>query len=224
VTGNAGGNLLTTRTPLSTAASWSEVNGGSSVQITGVSCASPSRCAAVDNNGSVLVSSSPSERWAISNLIPFTPTTKESPPLNALFGASCPTEKLCALVGADGRIFTNLAPFSTAPTSDGTGSAGEGKRRRAPRRPRTTLVKGDAFREVTRRCRLKVRFRFYANGRVKGFVCKRDRGPYRRCRSPLRYRVGLGEHILRVRAIGLTGLRGPVAEIRFSAIHKQVLG
>jgi hypothetical protein len=42
-----------------------------------------------------------------------------------------------------------------------------------------------------------------------------DGGPYRRCRSPLRYWVPVGRHVLRVRAIGLSGLRGPAAVARF---------
>jgi hypothetical protein len=217
--GNAGGNILTTATPVAGAADWKEANGGSSVQITSISCASASRCAAVDNNGNVLVSTDPGggsgRSWAISNLIPYTAPQDRQPPLNALFSASCPTVTLCVLVGASGRIFTNTDPFAV-PSASGEGQPGKkGKRRRAPRRPRTTLVEVDHFHSRIHGRRFKAGFRFHANGRVRGFVCKRDGGPYRRCRSPLRYWVPVGRHVLRVRAIGLTGLRGPAAVARF---------
>ena len=54
---------------------------------------------------------------------------------------------------------------------------------------------------------------------ARGFECKRDRGPYRRCHSPLRYWVSHGRHVLRVRAIGPTGLRGPAAVKGFRVLH-----
>jgi hypothetical protein len=223
LTGNSGGNLLTTSTPGAAAPGWSEVNGGGSVQITGVSCPTPSRCAAVDNNGDVLVSTEPSRSWAISNLTPFIPREKGLLPLNGLFATSCPTVALCLAVGAKGRVFVNVDPFAAASALPDRGkSAGGGKHRRAPRRPKTTLLKADGRGKATPR-RFRARFRFHANGRVRGFVCKRDRGPYRSCRSPLRYWVPLGPHVLQVRAIGLTGLRGPVAMIRFYANPKPTL-
>jgi hypothetical protein len=65
-------------------------------------------------------------------------------------------------------------------------------------------------------------FRFFARHRVKvdGFVCKLDRRPLKRCRSPKRYRhIGLGRHVFRVRAIGWTGLKGPAATSRF-VVHR----
>jgi hypothetical protein len=219
VTGNAGGNLLTTTAPSAAASTWSETNGGASVQVTGVSCPSPARCLAVDNNGNVQASGDPTRAgsWSSTNLIPFTPPQPNQPPLNALFDASCPTTALCALVGTRGRIFSSTDPFAAAAPPSGP------RKRRLIKRPRTTLLKADRFREYTRHRRLKVRFRFYANAKVRGFLCKRDRGPYRRCRSPLRYWVPLGRHVLRVRAIGVTGLRGPVAMIRFEALRNPRL-
>ncbi len=222
LTGNSGGNLLTTTDAAGNASSWGEVNGGASVPITGVACPSSSRCAAVDNNGNVLVSSDPGRFWAISNLIPYSPPGKESTPVfNALFGASCPTVTLCVLVGTMGRVFTNVDPFAAATATAGGGKvAGKGRsRRHLVKRPRTKLLKADGFREITRHRRLRVRFRFYSRSKARGFVCKRDSGHYKRCSSPLRYWVPIGPHLLQVRAIGPTGLRGPAATIRFSAIH-----
>jgi hypothetical protein len=114
---------------------------------------------------------------------------------------------LCALVGIDGRIFIATDPFSVPDPPAGQ------RRRKAPRRPRTILVFAEHFWKAasTRHRRIGARFRFYSPTKVRGFECKRDRARYRPCRSPLRYWVGHGRHVLRVRAIGPTGLRGPAA-------------
>jgi len=219
VAGNATGDLLTSTDPAGPAASWGEARTGGSVQITDVSCPSADRCVAVDNNGSVLTSADPGDAggaWSFENLVPFSPTEEREgqPPRNALFGASCASASLCALVGLDGRIFTSTAPFSPP----------EKRPARISReRPRTILVFAEGFwrRSFTRRQRLRARFRFFSPSRVQGFECKRDRGRYRRCRSPLRYRVGQGRHVLRVRAIGPTGLRGPAAVKRFEVLPSR---
>jgi photosystem II stability/assembly factor-like uncharacterized protein len=215
--GNSGGNFLATKG--AGGSTWSETNGGASVPITGISCPTPSRCAAVDNNGDVLVSADPAapRSWSVANLIPFTPPTPTQPTLNALFGVSCPNLELCVLVGVKGLVFTSTDPFAVTPPGSAKGQA-PGSQRRLVKRPKAILVKADGFREMTRRQRLKVRFRFYAKTKVQGFVCKRDQGRYRPCRSPQRYWVPLGRHVLRVRAVGPTGLRGPVARIHFEAI------
>lgn len=218
--GNLGGNILTSIDPAAGGASWSEANAGGSVQITDVSCPTASRCLAVDNNGDVLTSTDPTggpAAWHFENLVPFRPTEEEGqPPRNALFGASCASPSLCALVGSAGRIFTSTDPFSVP--SDPPG----GHRRKSPRRPRAILVFAENFwkRAVTPHRRIRARFRFYSPTSVRGFECMRDRGPYRRCRSPLRYWVGHGRHVLRVRAIGPTGLRGRPAAKRFRVIER----
>ncbi|HET7443060.1 MAG TPA: hypothetical protein VFJ57_00220 [Solirubrobacterales bacterium] len=213
VAGNLTGNVLTSTDPGGASASWHEANAGSSVQLTDVSCPTADRCVAVDSNGSVLTSADPtggSGSWHFENLIPFSPTEEREgqPPRNALFGVSCASTSLCALVGQDGHIFTSTDPFSppaAAPT------------RKSRPRPRTILLFAEHFwrHSSTRRFRIRARFRFYSPTRAKGFECKRDRGPYRRCRSPLRYLVTHGRHALRVRAIGPSGLRGPAAVKRF---------
>jgi hypothetical protein len=220
--GNSGGNLLVTQTAGAGYSSWGEVSGGASVPITGISCPTQSRCAAVDNNGNVLLSGAPAVAgsWSATNLLPFAPATASQGPLNALFGVSCPTDGLCVLVGARGMVFTSTDPIAGAPPPSVAGKGnGKGKPsgRRFVKRPKTFFAKVDRFREMTHRQRLKVNFRFYAKSKVRGFVCKRDRRRYRRCRSPLRYWVGFGDHELRVRAVGPTGLRGPVAMVRFRA-------
>jgi hypothetical protein len=220
-TGNLTGNILTSTAPAGGGGSWREANAGGSVQITGVSCPIASRCAAVDNNGDVLTSTDPTAgagSWHFENLVPFRPTEngKElEPPRNALFSASCASASLCALAGIDGRIFTATDPFSAPDPAAGHRS------RKAPQRPRTVLVFAEHFWKfaTTRHRRLRARFRFYSPTKVRGFECKRDRGSYRRCRSPLRYWAAHGRHVLRVRAIGPTGLRGPAAIKHFRILR-----
>jgi hypothetical protein len=213
--GNLTGNVLTSTDPTGGAATWREVNAGRSVQITDIDCPAADRCLAVDNNGDVLTSTDPTGgagSWHFENLIPFEPTEEREgqPPRNALFSASCASTSLCALVGSAGHIFTATDPFA-APS-------GPPARRRARKRPRTIIVFAEHFWKVARGRHVRARFRFYSPSIDKGFECKRDSGRYRRCRSPLRYRVGPGKHVLRVRAIGPTGLRGPAAIKRFRVL------
>lgn len=218
--GNMTGNILTTTEP--GGGSWSEANGGGSVQITGVSCPTVSNCAAVDNNGDVLTSADPTGgagSWHFENLVPYG-TAEHGQPHNALFAASCTSTSLCTLVGAEGRIFTSTKPF--AAPADPPGRHGGHK---APRRPLTILLWAEHFWKVsgTRHRRLRARFRFYSPTKTKGFECKRDRGPYRPCDSPLRYWVRHGRHVLRVRAIGPTGLRGPAAIKHFRVTRPSAI-
>jgi hypothetical protein len=223
--GNAGGNLLTTASPTGPASAWDEVNGGGSVQITGASCATTNRCIAVDNNGAVLSSTQPATGpWSRHTLVPYTPTPHGTLPENALFAADCPTTSFCIAAGAAGRVFTSTDPFASPSTGGGPGQPGRHHRHRRLR-SQTVLKEADRFHNlVGRRRHFHASFRFHAVGPVRGFECKRDRGPYRRCRSPLRYWVGLGLHHLRVRAIGVTGLRGPVAKAQFRVIANLLPG
>jgi hypothetical protein len=53
--------------------------------------------------------------------------------------------------------------------------------------------------------------RFYARAKTRGFLCSLDRHRFSPCRSPQRYQpIGSGHHVFRVKAIGYSGLRGPV--------------
>jgi hypothetical protein len=70
-----------------------------------------------------------------------------------------------------------------------------------------------------------VQYRFHVDRRfqVRGYVCSFDRRKMHRCTSPRRYRIGVGHHVFRVRAVGWTGLRGrlaaaPVQVCRRSAV------
>jgi hypothetical protein len=209
VAGNKSGDVLTSTDPSGGAASWSSANAGGSMRITGVSCPTASRCVAVDDNGDVLISTDPSGgagSWQFENLVP---VVRPLGPENALFSASCASTSLCVLVGHGGRIFTSTEPFS-APAESPAGP---------PARPRTVLHL-ESYPLQTRHRLFRVHFRFYSHTLVRGFECKRDRGPYRRCHSPLRYWVASGRrHVLRVRAIGPTGLHGPATIDRFRIGH-----
>jgi hypothetical protein len=220
--GDAGGNILTSTDPVG-GGSFAATNADGSVQITGLTCPTTLRCVAVTNNADVLTSTDPTggpSSWTFENLVPFEAEGTGAGTFvgNALFAASCASTSLCALVGANSRIFTATDPFA-APASSPKG--GTGKRTR--RRPRTTLVFAENFWRfsATRHRRVKARFRFYSREGARGFICKRDRSHWRRCHSPLRYWAPTGRHVLRVRAIGPTGLRGPVTGLRFVVTHPQ---
>lgn len=216
--GDGGGNILTSTDPVGS--DFTETNAGGSVQITGVTCPTTTNCVAVDNNGDVLTSANPLDgptAWSFENLVPFEAESPDSGQFvgNALWGASCPATSLCLLVGAKSRIFTSTGPFA----SPGANTKGKGTRKR----PRTHLVFAEGFWKsaVTRHRRVKARFHFYSHDGATGFECKRDRGPWRRCHSPLRYWVTVGRHTLRVRAIGSTGLRGPAAMLGFRVEQRR---
>lgn len=87
---------------------------GVTVQITGVSCSSPSQCLMVDNNGDAPTATDPlggTAAWTVQNLIPFS-----TEPLihNALFSASCPSSSFCA-IGGTGEVLTSVNPGAPRP-------------------------------------------------------------------------------------------------------------
>jgi hypothetical protein len=218
VSGETLGNLLVSTNPTAGGGAWRQIDGGGTVQITDADCVTPSLCAVIDNNGDVLTSTNPDGGpgdWTFTNLLPF-PGVEETEE-NHLFGASCPTQGFCAISSNGGQVFTSTDPFVVSePSGKGRNDKGR-KRKKGPKRPRTEMaLRPPAALELAGR-KFPVRFRFYARNRVpvRGFVCKLDRRPLKRCRSPKTYRVGLGRHVFRVRAIGSTGLRGPVETAGF---------
>jgi hypothetical protein len=211
VAGNEGGNLFASANPTGGLASWRQTSGGASVQITAVSCLPDSRCLAVDNNGDVLTSNDPTAdeaRWTFLNVVPY--TLAEG---NAMFGAACPASTLCVVAGARGRIYTSGDPF-TEPRR-------KKKRLRGPKRPKARIAEmRPSFRRITRGRAVVARYRFFSSAKVRGFLCQVDTGPFKRCRSPVRFRAEIGRHVFRVRAIGMTGLGGPIAKRRFEIFKK----
>jgi hypothetical protein len=212
LSGNESGTLLSSTDPSAGAPSWRQANGGGSVQITGTSCPSASECIAVDDNGDILTSTEPaggSAAWSFDNVVPF--TSEEG---NALFAASCPTSSLCAVAGSRGQILTSSAPFAKTPGSETTPPK---RKRGRKRRPKVTIASllEPSDRQLAHH-RGKLLIRFYSRDGAHGFLCKLDRGHFRPCRSPKRYPIRAGNHVFRVRAIGFSGLRGPVAVDRFT--------
>jgi hypothetical protein len=225
LSGNNEGNLLTSTSPRQ-ASSWRQRNGGGSVLVTGTSCPSSSACIAVDNNGHVSTSTTPTggaSAWTSTAVAPYSPETEEFDPEhpNGLFGASCPSGSFCTVVGSGGQIYTSTNPFAPppAPTKNTTGESK--KRLHGPKRPTVTIGKFvlPSPRELRER-RAHVQVRFHANGTIRRFECKIDRRRFLPCRSPERFRVekdisGFRIYDFRVRAVGMTGLRGPIAVKRF---------
>jgi len=218
VSGDTLGNLLVSTNPHGGSGAWRQVDSGASVQITDVDCPSTSHCLAIDNNGDVLTSTNPDGGpgdWTFTNILPFPGV--EGGDANHMFGASCPSQGFCAISVNGGQIFTSTDPF-VAPEPSGKGNDDKKRKpRKGPKRPRTTIALGPPPALELAGRKLTVRFRFYARKRVqvRGFVCRLDGRPLKRCRSPKHYRVGLGRHVFRVRAIGWTGLKGPVETRRF---------
>lgn len=225
VTGNSAGNLLVSTDPTDASPHWQMFNGGASVQITAASCISSIRCVVVDNNGDVLTSTDPTRgpgAWTFTNILPY-PGVEEGP-ANHLFGVSCPSTSLCTVSGNDGQLFTSTDPFAASPAPRPvTGQRKRGRPR--PKRPRTTIAEQPPPGVELRRGKYKARFRFFARKRaqVRGFWCRLDSRPAKRCRSPKAYRVGIGMHVFRVRAIGWTGLKGPPAVARFEVCRPKPL-
>ncbi len=214
LSGDMFGTVVGTTAPLGSAAGWTSFSSGVTVQITGASCGSPSWCLMTDNNGDVLTSAEPlagTRAWTVQNLIPFS-----TEPLirNALFSASCPSIGFCA-VGGTGEVLTSVDPTAPPPpTVPKGGNAKKTKKHKLrPRRPRVLLLPGQSTEQPVVHGRAFLQFRFHVKRKfqVRGYVCSFDGSKMRRCRSPQRFRVGPDHHRFRVRAVGWTGLRGPVA-------------
>jgi Ca2+-binding RTX toxin-like protein len=71
--------------------------------------------------------------------------------------------------------------------------------------PRTRLLHRPAKLVHTRGHRRRVAFVFSSSELGSSFRCRLDRGPFRPCRSPRRYRVGPGHHAFRVFAVDAAG-------------------
>ncbi|MGH2975442.1 MAG: hypothetical protein ACRDLL_11330, partial [Solirubrobacterales bacterium] len=218
VSGNALGNLVVSTVPTGSASAWPAVRGGGSVQLTAAACASVTRCVVVDNNADVLTSSDPTGgagEWSFTNLIPYT-QIEGTFASNAMWGVSCPSISFCAIAAGDGRVFTSEDPFAVTARKQ-VKKDHRRRRRKGPRRPRTILARRPAPTIELDSGKLTTLFGFFAadHASVRGFACRIDKRPLRRCRSPKAFRVGVGRHRFRVRAIGWSGLKGPIASAAF---------
>ncbi|MFL5833365.1 MAG: hypothetical protein ACJ76B_05230 [Solirubrobacterales bacterium] len=228
VSGDTLGNLLVAANPTGGSGAWREIDGGGSVQITDVDCASLSLCLATDNNGDVLTSTDPDGGpgdWTFKNIVPF-PFVDETQ-LNAFWGASCPSRSFCAISAMAGTVFTSANPFEVSALVP-TAKPGKKtkKNKKLVKRPRVQIASGPPPGVETKARKVTVHFRFFARNHafVRGYLCKLDKRSFKRCHSPKPYRVGLGRHVFRVRAIGYSGLRGRVETRRFKVCRPTEFG
>ena len=112
------------------------------------------------------------------------------------------------------------------PPAKGKGGNKKRHRKTGPKRPGTTIARPPLNGLEIETQTARVRTFFYGKHRVhvSGFLCGIDGGALVRCRSPKSYVVGLGHHVIRIRAIGRTGLKGPAAVARFQVCHPHTHG
>ncbi len=217
VSGDENGNLIVSSSPTGGSPAWAAADGGGSVQITAASCISTTQCVQVDNNSDVLSSENPTggaSAWTFSNLIPYS-TDPRTANANAMWGISCPSTDLCAISAASGKIITVGDPLTPQPAAvKKTGKKKKKKKLHGPKRPRARFGRSPGAALRTSAGRARALYRFFANGHVRGFECKLDGRKFRKCGSPKAFQFGPGKHVVRVRAVGLTGFRGPIATTR----------
>jgi hypothetical protein len=217
-----GALLISTATGASPSA-WSTVPSGAYLQITAASCASATECATVDNNADLTTSTEPTggaAAWHEENLIPYAYANGELT-FNGTWGISCvPGGELCAISGARGLLLTSADPFgTTGKPNDLGGPTPVGSK--LVKRPRTRIVTSPHRRIRTGRHKVRVTYRFRAESSARGFRCSFDGSRWHRCSAPVRFPVGRGHHRFRVRAIGPTGLQGPVARDGFAVLPRH---
>jgi hypothetical protein len=87
--------------------------------------------------------------------------------------------------------------------------------------PQTTLDKMPKAKVRTRAVKAKVVFAFSASEAGTRFECKLDRGAFKSCTSPARYRLKNGKHVFRVRAVDAAGnVDTTPAKYRFKVVRK----
>ncbi len=210
VTGNAG-QIITSTNP--TASAWNVVTAGTGLPVKGVSCPALTACAAIDNNSDAIVSTNPTGgagAWSFTNVIPspLTPAGTVDGTTNGMFAISCPTTSLCAAAGVNEQIITSTDPFEADPLK----ALGKSKRLRVV----ITHHPGKRVNPGNRRTRVTFRFRAVGAGaKAARFKCRVAGRGFHPCKSPRRYRVGVGPHTFRVRATVPGGAKSPSASFHF---------
>ena len=82
-----------------------------------------------------------------------------------------------------------------------------------PSAPQTNITRHPAKLQIASTLRVQARFAFRSSSPGSTFECSLDRGPWRACRSPKTYRVGVGTHSFRVRAGDAAGAVDPTPAI-----------
>jgi hypothetical protein len=188
-------------------AAWNAVTASSGLPVKGVSCPTTSACAAVDNNADVIVSTNPrggASEWSSTNVLP-APQTEKNPlgVQNGMFGISCPAAALCVGVGASENVIASTNPFAADRVPASQRKSGH---------LRVVITKHPARRMNPRKKGVPVTFRFHAVGsRAAHFKCRLAGGSHGRqhlrrlrftsCAAAVRYRLGKGKYVFRVRAI-----------------------
>jgi hypothetical protein len=128
--------------------------------------------------------------------IGYTPAVTGPAELTAIYAGDATHE------GSKGSSSLQVEPALS--TEGGSGGGGKGGKRSGPA-PNTSIGKKPAKRTRKR----KARFTFSATQARAHFECKLDRRPFRRCASPLKFRVRPGRHRFQVRAVGANGKPDP---------------
>jgi hypothetical protein len=131
---------------------------------------------------------------------------------------------LIALV-AIGACSAAVAYAASRPVAGGdkggaraTSSARSAGGRPAAGRPPKPKITAHPETETTTK---RARFAFTDRRRGVRFACRLDRGTQRPCRSPLLARVGLGRHLLSVRAVSREGVRSAPAKFRWTRLEPK---
>jgi hypothetical protein len=112
---------------------------------------------------------------------------------------------------AKGTSELAIATTAKPPSEDGGGGGGGGAAEADTSPPQTKITKGP--RKKTRK--RTARFRFSSSEAGSSFECKLDRGPFRPCRSPRKYKkLKPGRHVFRVRAVDASGNRDHSPAVR----------
>jgi hypothetical protein len=126
------------------------------------------------------------------------------------YGAAIPggTRIAATQTGTEGTSELSFATTATPPVEQGGGGGGSGGKKggkgsaKDTTPPQTTITKGPKTKTRSRTAK----FKFVSSETGSKFECKLDRKPFKRCKSPKKYK-GLkpGKHVFKVRAVDKAG-------------------